>query len=131
MWIKNQQINKPKETTSIRGRDTCRTRRHQSPKQPRSQGPLSSYLEKLNYYFLEVGIERTLGTRLSPKITHFIELASTILFSKGCYLLTLTGSFYFSSDFPALAWSDRFSETSICQFTYMDKNLKKLAYMIR
>jgi len=29
--------------------------------QPRSQGPLSSYLEKV---FLEVGRERTLGTRL-------------------------------------------------------------------
>lgn len=44
MWIKNQQINKPKETTSIRGRDTCRTRRHQSPKQPRSQGPRETEL---------------------------------------------------------------------------------------
>ena len=30
--------------------------------QPRSQGPLSSYLEKVP--FLEVGRERTLGTRL-------------------------------------------------------------------
>lgn len=53
----------------------------------------------------------------SPKIAHFIEFASTnfsstIRFSKGCYLLTLTGSFYFPLDFPALAWSDGFSETT-------------------
>ena len=53
--------------------------------QPRSQGPLYSYLEKVVIQFLEVGRERTLGTRL---------LRTLVATCATCIPPTYAGSFF-------------------------------------